>query len=216
MNDEDFDRLTAERDANVVPFPIDPHSRLHNEAEAELDQLAVRRKRPTLTGCRHDASWVDIDARRVYCRRCEAELDPFDVLEKLARNREFLVTQGRTLRFECDRRARELEDLKRREANAKARVRRPRASSKHRGPTPDDRPRGRPVRGDIMTAPIEVIADEAEKRGMKLDPKSLLIGFTIRREFDHLRTEKELRRHVASYDHGRARERTEEIVQGLA
>lgn len=67
-----------------------------------------------------------------------------------------------------------------------------------------------------MTAPIEVIADEAQKRGMKLDPKSLLIGFTIGREFDHLGTEEALRRHVASYDHGRARKRSEEIVQGLA
>lgn len=123
MND-DIDRLIEADDANVVPFPIDPSSRMRNDYEAELDQLAVRRKRPELTGCRHEASWVDIDARRVYCRRCEAELDPFDVLEKLARNREFLVSQGRTLRFECDRRARELEELKRKEANAKARVRR--------------------------------------------------------------------------------------------
>ena len=114
--------MTIDHDDNVVPFPRSPHERAHNDREAALEQEPVRPQR-TPSPCRHDASFVDMRARTVNCRRCGVALDPIDVLHSLAVHRERLIMRGRALRHEVEYLTEQLDRLKRLEVNAKARIR---------------------------------------------------------------------------------------------
>lgn len=74
--------------------------------------------------CAHAQMELDTERRRTYCRACEAEVDNFDALVKLAQ--EWETQQYRTA--EATRQADDLEarvsELRREERNTKARLRR--------------------------------------------------------------------------------------------
>lgn len=97
-----------------------------NRVEAELDELAVRTAPHTSRACRHRGSYINKADRRVYCRSCEQELDPYDVLDRIARDREHMVTTAQHLRFETDSLLKRVNELERLERNAKSRVKRAR------------------------------------------------------------------------------------------
>lgn len=64
-------------------------------------------------------------------------------------------------------------------------------------------------------APLDVIADEAERSGLKLDGRSLIVGYTIGREWPFA-SEASLRQHVRMYAHGRRRRSKREAHEGCA
>lgn len=112
--------MSDRRDADVVPlFP---------GADQTDDDAPVRNKprtSPVAGGCIGPCLKVELDgdARRVYCRVCGNETPAFDYLTNLAR--EFERYTGS--RKEAQRRAKvaqaNLDELERKERNAKARVR---------------------------------------------------------------------------------------------
>jgi hypothetical protein len=72
--------------------------------------------------CLHRRSDLDRDARRIYCRDCKSELDAFDVLLRLAREREQWRAEGDAIRAKTIRAERLLEETERQLANAKRRL----------------------------------------------------------------------------------------------
>lgn len=74
--------------------------------------------------CQHRKIRLDQDAHKVFCRECDAEVDPFMYLMRFAGDWEFWVRH----RKEAERRAREahtrLEETLRLERNARGRVKR--------------------------------------------------------------------------------------------
>jgi hypothetical protein len=67
---------------------------------------------------------LDVRARRVYCRDCGEEVPAFDYIERLARDFERYLSRMKEARRETEYREKKVEDLKREEANARARIRR--------------------------------------------------------------------------------------------
>jgi len=110
--------------AEVVPLPS-ARAGVHDENRLD-DELTVRQER-TFSPCSHRRSSVDSNARIVRCRDCKAQLDPVDVLARLARDREAEVRAAQHTRRELEYLQREVSKLKREEANAKARIRRARS-----------------------------------------------------------------------------------------
>jgi FtsZ-binding cell division protein ZapB len=109
----------------LIPLPGALHRKAQNERSQAFDDLTVRPK-PFTGGkreCDHRRSWVDVRARRLFCRDCEVELDPIDVLGRLASRREHEVRTVLTLRYEIDRLTETKAKLEREERNAKSRIR---------------------------------------------------------------------------------------------
>lgn len=102
--------------ADVVPL----------RPELEEDDAAVR-TRPRPPFCPHKSTTLDTEARRLYCRSCGREVDPFDFLVKLAHDFERHLEARDAAKRDADRAYRELEEVKRELGNAKARRRRARA-----------------------------------------------------------------------------------------
>jgi len=120
-DDDDFAKYEDERLADVIPLPR-ALGYAQNEVEAKLDELPVRlSEKPR--ACDHRGSVVDASARTLTCRSCGVALDPIDVLSKLARSRESLVSQGVFLRRQVDSLRETVATLERAERNAKARIR---------------------------------------------------------------------------------------------
>lgn len=90
------------------------------EGGGDDDPVTRRRK----GYCGHRRSELDEDSRRVYCRECGEELDPFTVLQKLAGEPERWHGYVERAKAEAKRAEAELADLKRQLRNAKARARR--------------------------------------------------------------------------------------------
>lgn len=60
--------------------PIDPQDYLYGPKVVQIGDLRVARgltRRPK-TSCRHKSTVYDLGERRVWCRDCETEVDPFD------------------------------------------------------------------------------------------------------------------------------------------
>lgn len=74
--------------------------------------------------CSHQHAIINGPMRRLRCRDCEADLDPFDYLFKLTHEPQRWVTARREAKHRADKALRRLEDLLRQERNAKARQRR--------------------------------------------------------------------------------------------
>lgn len=123
MTDAD-PRDEMDRGADVIRLPSSINYG-QNEAMAEFDEAPVR-SNPTYDSCRHWRTWIDGPQRRVTCRDCEAELDPYEVLEKLARAHASLIATARRYRAEIQTTSKSLAKLERQERNAKARVKRAR------------------------------------------------------------------------------------------
>jgi len=83
--------------------------------------LQVRRQPDTLY-CRHGQVLLDDVARKVYCASCNAELDPFTVLLRIARDEMKLQYERR----EIAKLQHKLTALKNDERNTKARLQRAR------------------------------------------------------------------------------------------
>lgn len=82
------------------------------------------RRRPA-GACRHRRSRELVaSSRRAFCGDCGAELDLFDLLLDVVRRRERYAAGARRAREEMKEVEARLDDLKRREKNARARVRR--------------------------------------------------------------------------------------------
>lgn len=112
--------------APVVELPVGRQFD-RNRDKAEMDELAPVQVSPSpARACSHRGAYISIRARRVYCRSCEAELDPYDVLDEIARNREFMVSTAQRMRYEIDGLRKQIDKLERLERNAKARVKRAR------------------------------------------------------------------------------------------
>jgi hypothetical protein len=90
--------------------------------EAEEDAPVKVRRRERF--CRHHRFQLDATARRVYCGDCEGEIDAFDALKILADMFERVNGRYKHASAEAKRVEARLQELKRQERNAKARVRR--------------------------------------------------------------------------------------------
>lgn len=91
----------------------------------ELDrdaELISREKEPNY--CRHRRLELDTDARRVYCRDCGDEVPAFDALDSFRRVYQGYTQRIRQAQAEAQALEARIEELKRRERNAKARVKR--------------------------------------------------------------------------------------------
>jgi hypothetical protein len=87
----------------------------------EHDKLAVHTSRQR---CHHRGARLDADARRVYCRECNVEIDAYEVLERIAREPERTIEERKTAQRRLRQVRSELKNLEREERNAKARKRR--------------------------------------------------------------------------------------------
>jgi hypothetical protein len=91
------------------------------------DDSPVHREPGVKRYCAHRNFLVDDKSRKVTCRKCEEEIDPFTALARLADG----VDRYRQARDAAKREARlveaRLEELKREEKNTKARVRKAKA-----------------------------------------------------------------------------------------
>jgi hypothetical protein len=88
------------------------------------DDVPVRRHRPELAHCLHRLTRLDVDAHRVYCRDCDAEVDPFGVLVQLAGAVERWENARDRAHADAKHAAAELAEIKRQLRNAKAQLRR--------------------------------------------------------------------------------------------
>lgn len=117
--------------AQVIALPsATPQARAQNADDAALDALGVRHELTPdgyakVSHCWHQEYPVLVDhkGRRCTCKGCGAELDPYDVLEQVARRNAQVVDQRRRLRHEIARLSERKADLEREERNAKARIR---------------------------------------------------------------------------------------------
>lgn len=113
-----------EDDDNVVPFPRPAWEQTANAREAERDEAPLRLRRPGKEKtCEHRNSWVDVQARRLHCRDCGVELDPYTVLAQIADRRESLIRRAQHYRGEISRLQERVDALTKAEKNAKARIR---------------------------------------------------------------------------------------------
>ncbi len=74
--------------------------------------------------CWHKRVSLDPDSHRVYCRDCETEVDPWEVLNHLAQNWERWANVRDTAKQEAKYRLGDVEQVKREERNTKSRLRR--------------------------------------------------------------------------------------------
>jgi hypothetical protein len=96
---------------------------LHPDGDAEHRELIVHRDRKPRR-CLHRRFVLDAAAHKVLCRDCEAEIDPWGALDRIAREPERWVEQRKTAEREARRVRANLDELLRLERNAKARKRR--------------------------------------------------------------------------------------------
>src|SRR5579862_4512772 len=81
-------------------------------------------RRPRAKFCRHHRFQLDGGSRRVYCGDCEQEVDAYEALDIMANMFERVNGRYKRAAIEARRIEVRLEELKRQERNAKARVRR--------------------------------------------------------------------------------------------
>lgn len=86
--------------------------------------LLTRKARDHHKFCGHLTFELDDHARRIYCGGCGVEVDPIDVLTKLARVPDKWRAQRDRAKREAERATAELADIKRQVRNAKAQLRR--------------------------------------------------------------------------------------------
>jgi hypothetical protein len=98
--------------AEIVP--------LFAEAEAAIDDAPIHTQEAQR--CFHDKLRLDTDARRVYCRDCGSEVDPFTGLVNFSKTFERYRSSLDSLRAEVRRHGNSLEEIKRLERNAKNRL----------------------------------------------------------------------------------------------
>jgi hypothetical protein len=112
----DHDRPDLDDGADVIPlFP---------ERDLTDGDRPVATESPRPLYCGHRRTRLESSSRRVFCRDCGREVDPYDVLAGIAHE----VERWIGYRKEAERRAREAQErldvLLREERNAKARARR--------------------------------------------------------------------------------------------
>lgn len=91
---------------------------------AEGGDAPVTLRRPDVRYCGHRHSELDGASRRVYCRDCGVEVDPFTVLEQLANDYERWRVARDRMKHDAERASQELAEVKRELRNAKQRLRR--------------------------------------------------------------------------------------------
>lgn len=110
-------------DGNVISLPFTDAKREHNQRESELAELPVGRAPYSLGTCKHERSVVDARARTVKCSSCNVDMDPIEVLDRIAHD----FAEPLRLAQQAHKRRRELQEsigrLEREERNAKARLR---------------------------------------------------------------------------------------------
>ncbi len=81
--------------------------------------------KPVHTGhCRHRPATIDVEKRRLTCDKCGASLDPFDFLAGLSHDFDLYTVPLARLKRELEQTAAKLEETKRKERNARARLKR--------------------------------------------------------------------------------------------
>jgi hypothetical protein len=94
------------------------------EGAAEGGDAPVRLRRPERGRyCSHRFATIDEDARRVYCRNCDVEIDPVTFLISLAHGIDRYRIAKQRAKQDAERAERELRRLKREIVNARSRLR---------------------------------------------------------------------------------------------
>jgi hypothetical protein len=107
---------------DVRVFPISP------EVAKRLDEAdgpdAPVRGVPRIPGaCRHERTTLDLASRALTCAECAKVLDPYDWIDRLAREWDVYVYRWKSARVKVRALEKAVADLERKEKNAKARVR---------------------------------------------------------------------------------------------
>ncbi|HIE8826753.1 TPA: hypothetical protein ACXP2W_003852 [Klebsiella variicola subsp. variicola] len=102
--------------SNVVAFP--------ERREDLRDELAMRREDGGKIYCHHESVWVDEKERTLRCRRCDAQVEPFNYILHLCETENRYVENVKYLRREEKQRRQNIEKLIQIEKNAKSRIRR--------------------------------------------------------------------------------------------
>lgn len=66
--------------------------------ESDLPPLQLERAPQNFRACQHKSSIIDRDARRIHCKDCGAELDPYEVLSRLAMHSEAVDARVKEIR----------------------------------------------------------------------------------------------------------------------
>lgn len=91
----------------------------------KLESKRIQTKKvPFDETCRHKFLWADEKLRALQCKNCKQVIDPFDFLWRWARGEEIVISQVAELERKRKQLYAEIEELKRQERNAKARLRR--------------------------------------------------------------------------------------------
>jgi hypothetical protein len=126
MTELDDMQLEHDRGADVIQLR-DAFQYDRNRRQSELEENApVRREDSLGRDCRHVRSTIDFGNRRIRCRDCNAELDPYQVLDDLARARESQIRTAQRYRAEIEHTRARLAKLEQQERNAKSRLKRAR------------------------------------------------------------------------------------------
>lgn len=112
---------------DLVEFPLQPEI-AQRLADAELGDLPMTTERDG-TYCRHRRIRFSPKTRIVHCEDCDSDIDPLLYIERLANDWDWQRRTWHEIRSKIKAAGEHLEDLERRERNAKARVRRAEARS---------------------------------------------------------------------------------------
>ncbi len=93
--------------------PFEPNKRMFRLVPSEYTQRE----------CRHSPITVNRAKRRITCRSCGSVVEPFDWIAALVERHEVMENEWKRLVQQREVAGAELEELRRRERNAKARVR---------------------------------------------------------------------------------------------
>jgi hypothetical protein len=104
----------AEEPDNVVPLPTG----------RDEDESPLRRRRPPGPYCSHRKASIDMPSRKLYCRKCDAELDPYQFLSHIAAHPENWRDSAKADKAAAEQARRELAEVERLLRNAKARLKR--------------------------------------------------------------------------------------------
>lgn len=110
----------AEKNANEQAI----NGQVIDFARARKEATLLPARREGTRYCRHRNVSVDSHARAVWCRSCDAPLDPFTVLWQYANDERAFMHEDLDLRKQRDQLAEEVAQLRREEKNVKARIRR--------------------------------------------------------------------------------------------
>lgn len=95
-----------------------------NVIQLDTTRVPAFECKPRKRGCYHQYFILDNEKREVTCRKCGVVVDAFDALVTVSLDWTQYVSNQKMCREESDKAAARLEELKRQERNARARLKR--------------------------------------------------------------------------------------------